>query len=87
MRELNLPWIKFEYLPATAGTQSSRARLVDNKVWRLANLPAPDFDALHDRVQQELHLQSHDRLLLRNHFDGQGWKPMRYFASAVCLRK
>ncbi len=73
MRELNLPWIKFEYLPAYCPELNPVERVWSTtKYGRLANWPAPDIDALHDRVQQELHLQSHDRLLLRNHFRWAG---------------
>ncbi len=63
MWELNLPWIKFKYLRAYCPALNPAEHVWSTtKYGRLANWP--DVKALHH--------QSHNQLLLRNHFRWAG---------------
>ncbi len=85
MKDLAVPWITFEYLPAySPETQSSGSTFVDDQYGRLANWPAPDVDSLHERVQQELDQHSiRYNSAQEPHPMGRPLDTVRYFASAV----
>jgi|LakMenEpi02Jun12_1017388.scaffolds.fasta_scaffold07344_2 hypothetical protein len=69
MRELELPWIEFEYLPGYCpGLNPVEHVWSTIKYGRMPNWPAPDIDGLRGRVHQELERHSKDRESLKNHF-------------------
>jgi transposase len=69
MQELELPWIRCEYLPAYCPELNPFEHVWSTiKYGRMSNWPAPDMDGLLSRVRRELVRHSKDRRGLKNHF-------------------
>jgi hypothetical protein len=69
MQELAILWITTEYLPACCPQLNPvEHEWSTTKSGHLANWPATDINAIHQRIQAELGPQSDDRVLLSNHF-------------------
>lgn len=71
--ELGCRWLRFVYLPPYCPELNPVEQVWSSTKWgRLANWPAPNIDAVSDRVSDDLQWQATQQRVLRGHFDAAG---------------
>lgn len=71
--ELGCNWVRFIYLPPYCPDLNPVEHVWSTTKWgRLANWPAPDIEAVEDRVSEDFRLQARQQTLLKNHFRSAG---------------
>lgn len=69
LHDLQCKWVSFEYLPAYCPELNPVEHVWTTTKWGcLANWPAPNIEAVHDRVDDNLNLQASEQATLRGHF-------------------
>ncbi|WP_372718919.1 transposase [Novipirellula sp.] len=82
-------WITFEYLPAYCPELNPVEHVWGTTKWgSLANWPAPNIEAVHHRVDENLQLQASQQETLRGHFQWAGLdlNQVRFFVQCLIIR-